>query len=142
MSGYGPSRERKTEKLEDGPYLSLVKRIDAGVISNLTLNPLFSTRFYFCLVRDVEAELCHWSCHSGVWLAERSSSGFGCCLLHTISCRFNSVQFNIQVTDGLTSFDGPRLRKSFCDELATFPLQFHPGDRWEYSMGLDVLGRV
>ncbi|CAK9052068.1 Uncharacterized protein Rv1367c [Durusdinium trenchii] len=65
--GYGPSRERKTEKLEDGPYLSLVKRIDAGVISNL---------------------------------------------------------------------------KSFCDELATFPLQFHPGDRWEYSMGLDVLGRV
>ena len=65
--GYGPSRERKTEKLDKGPYLSLVKRIDSGQISNLS---------------------------------------------------------------------------SFCEELAQFPLQFHPGDRWEYSMGLDVLGRV
>lgn len=65
--GYGPSRERKTEKLEDGPYLPLVKRIDSGLIKNL---------------------------------------------------------------------------KSFCNELAKFPLQFHPGDRWEYSMGLDVIGRV
>lgn len=35
--GYGPSRERKTEKLEDGPYLSLVKRIDAGLTPNLSL---------------------------------------------------------------------------------------------------------
>ncbi|CAJ1434827.1 unnamed protein product [Effrenium voratum] len=65
--GYGPSRELKSEKLEKGPYLSLVKRIDAGLIPNL---------------------------------------------------------------------------KVFCEELAAFPLQFHPGDRWEYSMGLDVIGRV
>ena len=65
--GYGPSRERKTEKLDKGPYLSLVKRIDSGQVSSLS---------------------------------------------------------------------------SFCEELAEFPLQFHPGDRWEYSMGLDVLGRV
>lgn len=35
-----------------------------------------------------------------------------------------------------------RDRKVFCEELAAFPLQFHPGDRWEYSMGLDVIGRV
>ena len=33
--GYGPSRERKTEKLEDGPYFDLVKRIDSGDIKNL-----------------------------------------------------------------------------------------------------------
>lgn len=35
--GYGPSRELKSEKLEKGPYLSLVKRIDAGLIPNLWL---------------------------------------------------------------------------------------------------------
>eukprot|EP00438_Fugacium_kawagutii_P014496 Skav214909 [mRNA] locus=scaffold3783:64025:67659:- [translate_table: standard] len=70
--GYGPSRERKTEKLSsdgktEGVYMDLVKRIDSGRIKNL---------------------------------------------------------------------------KCFCEELAKLPLQFHPGDRWEYSMGLDVLGRV
>eukprot|EP00931_Biecheleriopsis_adriatica_P100602 TRINITY_DN75884_c0_g1_i1.p1 TRINITY_DN75884_c0_g1~~TRINITY_DN75884_c0_g1_i1.p1 ORF type:complete len:488 (-),score=84.58 TRINITY_DN75884_c0_g1_i1:128-1591(-) len=30
----------------------------------------------------------------------------------------------------------------FCEELSKLPLRFHPGERWEYSMGLDVLGRV
>jgi len=65
--GYGPSRERKCEKLDEGPYTRFVKRVDAGLVPNL---------------------------------------------------------------------------KSFCDELASFPLRFHPGEKWEYSMGMDVLGRV
>jgi len=32
--------------------------------------------------------------------------------------------------------------ESFCEELARLPLRFHPGERWKYSMGMDVLGRV
>lgn len=29
-----------------------------------------------------------------------------------------------------------------CDRLATFPLAFQPGTRWEYSVAIDVLGRI
>jgi CubicO group peptidase (beta-lactamase class C family) len=29
-----------------------------------------------------------------------------------------------------------------CDQLATFPLLFQPGSEWNYSMSIDVLGRV
>jgi CubicO group peptidase (beta-lactamase class C family) len=29
-----------------------------------------------------------------------------------------------------------------CDRLAAFPLAFQPGTRWEYSVGIDVLGRI
>ncbi|KIC49251.1 beta-lactamase [Tateyamaria sp. ANG-S1] len=29
-----------------------------------------------------------------------------------------------------------------CDLLATLPLAFAPGQRWEYSVGIDVIGRV
>ncbi len=32
--------------------------------------------------------------------------------------------------------------ESLCDELAKFPLSFPPGTKWEYSMGIDVIGRV
>lgn len=32
--------------------------------------------------------------------------------------------------------------QSFCDELAKSPLCFHPGDRYKYSFGMDVIGRV
>ncbi len=32
--------------------------------------------------------------------------------------------------------------KSFCELLATAPLVFSPGDRWNYSNSTDVLGRV
>ncbi|WP_170751208.1 serine hydrolase domain-containing protein [Ruegeria lacuscaerulensis] len=34
------------------------------------------------------------------------------------------------------------LLKDRVRELATLPLAFHPGSRWEYSVGIDVLGRV
>ena len=29
-----------------------------------------------------------------------------------------------------------------CKSLAGYPLAFHPGQRWEYSVGIDVIGRV
>ncbi|MBC6443652.1 MAG: beta-lactamase family protein [Rhodobacteraceae bacterium] len=29
-----------------------------------------------------------------------------------------------------------------CDRLAAFPLAFPPGKKWEYSVGIDVIGRV
>ena len=29
-----------------------------------------------------------------------------------------------------------------CRSLAAYPLAFHPGQRWEYSVGIDVIGRV
>lgn len=32
--------------------------------------------------------------------------------------------------------------QAFCDKLAAKPLRFQPGQRFEYSQGLDVLGRV
>jgi len=32
--------------------------------------------------------------------------------------------------------------EQWCNELATIPLRFQPGKRWEYSYGIDVLGRV
>lgn len=31
---------------------------------------------------------------------------------------------------------------TFCQRLAKLPLRFKPGERWEYSHGVDVLGRV
>jgi len=30
----------------------------------------------------------------------------------------------------------------WCDEVAQIPLRFHPGEQWEYSYSIDVLGRV
>lgn len=30
----------------------------------------------------------------------------------------------------------------WCTELAKIPLRFQPGERWEYSYGLDIIGRV
>ena len=44
------------------------------------------------------------------------------------------------VASGLLPYDG-----TIADSvrrLATLPLLFNPGDRWEYSLGADVLGRV
>ncbi|QFT57635.1 Esterase EstB [Sulfitobacter sp. THAF37] len=31
---------------------------------------------------------------------------------------------------------------AMCDDLARLPLAFRPGTRWEYSVGIDVIGRV
>lgn len=32
--------------------------------------------------------------------------------------------------------------EEFCDELAALPLRFPPGTAWNYSVGLDIIGRV
>lgn len=39
---------------------------------------------------------------------------------------------------------GPRVRSlaSMCDKAAAMPLSFQPGTRWEYSVGIDIIGRV
>jgi len=31
---------------------------------------------------------------------------------------------------------------SYCDELAKLPLRYQPGERWEYSYSIDVVGRI
>merc|ERR1719506_2372843 len=31
--------------------------------------------------------------------------------------------------------------EAYCQELAKQPLQFEPGERWEYSFGMEVIGR-
>jgi CubicO group peptidase (beta-lactamase class C family) len=31
---------------------------------------------------------------------------------------------------------------AMCDQVAALPLAFRPGTRWEYSVGIDILGRV
>jgi len=32
--------------------------------------------------------------------------------------------------------------EQWCDELAKLPLRFQPGERWEYSYGIDLMGRI
>jgi len=44
-----------------------------------------------------------------------------------------------QVGDGLTQYDGTI--EDNTKRLASVPLLFSPGTRWEYSLGIDVLGR-
>jgi CubicO group peptidase (beta-lactamase class C family) len=44
------------------------------------------------------------------------------------------------VAHGLLPYDGTI--EDNVKKLAAVPLLFHPGDRWEYSLGVDVLGRL
>lgn len=44
------------------------------------------------------------------------------------------------VAHGLLPFDGTN--EDSVNRLAALPLLFNPGDRWEYSLGVDVLGRL
>jgi CubicO group peptidase (beta-lactamase class C family) len=44
------------------------------------------------------------------------------------------------VADGLVQFDGTLAENT--RRLAALPLLFNPGDRWEYSLSVDVLGRL
>lgn len=37
---------------------------------------------------------------------------------------------------------GPGTLAEMTDQLAQLPLAFRPGERWEYSVGIDVIGRV
>ena len=45
-----------------------------------------------------------------------------------------------RVGDGLSQYDGTIADSA--KRLAAVPLLFNPGDRWEYSLSVDVLGRV
>ena len=36
----------------------------------------------------------------------------------------------------------PASLEAFANKLATFPLQYEPGTKWSYSIGLDLMGRV
>jgi CubicO group peptidase (beta-lactamase class C family) len=47
---------------------------------------------------------------------------------------------NAGVADGLVQFDGTLAENT--RRLAALPLLFNPGDRWEYSLSVDVLGRL
>lgn len=43
---------------------------------------------------------------------------------------------------GLDEFQQPRTSDQFIADLATLPLEFSPGERWNYSVATDVLGAV
>jgi CubicO group peptidase (beta-lactamase class C family) len=67
-------------------------------------------------------------------------------LRHTsgITYQWNSVlgplYKNANVASGLASYDGTI--EDSVKRLAGVPLLFNPGDRWEYGLGVDVLGRL
>jgi CubicO group peptidase (beta-lactamase class C family) len=55
---------------------------------------------------------------------------------HPVDALYRQAGFEWGVPDGATDL------ASICDHLAALPLVFQPGTEWQYSMGLDVLGRV
>jgi CubicO group peptidase (beta-lactamase class C family) len=66
-------------------------------------------------------------------------------LTHTsgICYAFNPGVLGQEMTDQKIEFRGDRdTLVSACDRLAALPLAFVPGTRWNYSSGIDVLGRV
>ena len=66
-------------------------------------------------------------------------------LTHTsgLSYSFNPGILPRAMREGKLDFD-PRKRSlaEVADIVATLPLAFHPGTRWEYSVGIDIIGRV
>jgi CubicO group peptidase (beta-lactamase class C family) len=66
-------------------------------------------------------------------------------LTHTsgLSYSFNPGPVPVAMKEGKLDFSpGVRTLAQVADELATLPLAFRPGARWEYSVGIDVIGRV
>ena len=67
-------------------------------------------------------------------------------LRHTSGLTYNwnetlgTMYTNAKVTHGLLPYDGTNADN--VKRLAALPLLFNPGERWEYSMGVDVLGRL
>jgi CubicO group peptidase (beta-lactamase class C family) len=51
-----------------------------------------------------------------------------------------SLYKDANVASGLLQYDGTI--EDSVKRLATVPLLFNPGERWEYSLGVDVLGRL
>ncbi|WP_299417994.1 serine hydrolase domain-containing protein [uncultured Sulfitobacter sp.] len=66
-------------------------------------------------------------------------------LTHTsgLSYGFNPGVLGAAMTEQRIEFRGDRLSLAeMCDKVAALPLAFAPGQRWEYSVSIDVLGRV
>jgi CubicO group peptidase (beta-lactamase class C family) len=67
-------------------------------------------------------------------------------LRHTSGLTYNwnetlgSMYTNANVAHGLLPYDGTIADN--VKRLAALPLLFNPGERWEYSLGVDVLGRL
>ncbi len=47
-----------------------------------------------------------------------------------------------QYRDAQLMHDSARTLEDLIDKLATFPLAFHPGAKWHYSLGIDVAARL
>lgn len=66
-------------------------------------------------------------------------------LTHTsgLTYPFNPGPLTEALTEAKMAFHGAaESLEAECKRLAAFPLAFKPGTRWEYSVGIDVIGRV
>ncbi|WP_238937162.1 serine hydrolase domain-containing protein [Sulfitobacter geojensis] len=66
-------------------------------------------------------------------------------LTHTsgLSYSFNPGIVSKAMRDAKLDFSpGTRTLAQTADEIAALPLAFRPGSRWEYSVGIDIIGRV
>lgn len=66
-------------------------------------------------------------------------------LTHTsgLTYSFNPGAVPASMADGKLDFGpGQRTLEQAADAIATLPLVFRPGSRWEYSVGIDIIGRV
>ncbi len=66
-------------------------------------------------------------------------------LTHTsgLSYSFNPGLISKAMRAGKLDFSpGARTLAQTVDEVATLPLAFRPGSRWEYSVGIDIVGRM
>ncbi|MBU2980445.1 beta-lactamase family protein [Lentibacter algarum] len=66
-------------------------------------------------------------------------------LTHTsgLSYSFNSGPVSDAMREKKLDFaPGPQTLEQVANEVASLPLVFHPGTRWEYSVGIDIIGRV
>ena len=66
-------------------------------------------------------------------------------LTHTsgLSYSFNPGPLPVAMREGKLDFSpGARTLAQMADEVAALPLAFRPGARWEYSVGIDIIGRV
>lgn len=66
-------------------------------------------------------------------------------LMHTSGLTYDFMADNPvaqQYRDAKLMHDATRSLESVIDELATIPLAFQPGERWHYSVGIDVAARL
>ena len=68
--------------------------------------------------------------------AHTSGLTYGFMQNHPVDALYRQAGFEWGIPDDAKDLAG------ICDHLAALPLVFQPGTEWQYSMGLDVLGRV